>query len=162
MATISIAEGQTATVNPADTLLYPGINSCLTITTVLPQITRLGGHAVLVPEGAQQTLQQICDFIATRNYADKLYIIGDISTWNGNWAHMPQCANLVINNQQVNNVQGIANALGYANKNVIFDITQWGVNTYDINFGFQNNQRRLWAVRRSDGVICTIPNNPSW
>ncbi len=162
MAIISINEGQSNTVSPANTLLYPGINSCLSITTVLSQATRLGGHAVLFPEAPQQDLQQICNYINTRKNADMLYIIGDVGTWNQNWAGIPQCQNLIINGQQVQNVLGIATALGYANKNVIFDIASWDVATYNIYFGFKNKQRKLWAIRTDNGVQYTVPGHDTW
>jgi hypothetical protein len=163
MATIQIKEGQTGTVDPADTLVFPGINSCLSITTVLPQITRLGGHSVLVPEGAQQTLQQICDFLNTRKYADKIFIIGDIGTWNQNWAHLPQCNHLRVNNTDVHNVAGIATALGYTPaKTILFDTTTgWGEGTYSIYFGFEKNSRSLWATNAA-GKRCIVPGHPSW
>jgi hypothetical protein len=161
MAIVKTEEGQVNTVNPVDTLEYPSINSCLSITTVLPQITRLSGHAVLIPEEEQFNLQAICNYIQTRPYADQLYIIGDIGTWNENWTNLPQCKDLHINGQQIVNVEGIATALGYENA-VIFDTNNWGNATFDIYFGFENNARSLWGKNRATQERVYIPVHRAW
>ncbi|MEM9554465.1 MAG: hypothetical protein AAGC60_09410 [Acidobacteriota bacterium] len=161
MPTITIAEGQVATVNPADTLKYPSINSCLSITTVLPQTTRLGGHAVLVPEGDQLELQGICDSIQTRAYADQLYVIGDIGTWNENWDQLPQCQTLRIDGHAVANVADMAARLGYPTA-VLFDINAWGGGTFDVYFGFENDARSLWGEDTRTHQRVGVPDHPSW
>ncbi|PPL03101.1 hypothetical protein [Parapedobacter indicus] len=162
MPIISITEGQTNTVNPADTLLYPGINSCLALTAVLSDATRRGGHAVLFPQAPQQDLQQICNFLNVQPKGDMLYILGDITTWNTNWDGLPQCQNLVINGQQVDSVEAIADALGYGDNRIVFDIYTWETATYNIYFGFEEEQRKLWAIRTSDGSRHTIPQHEYW
>jgi hypothetical protein len=161
MATISIPEGKTGTIIPADTLWYPEINSCLTITTVFSTAKRNGGHVVMFPEGTQLNLQQICDFI-NKEKGDSIYILGDIGTWDDNWAALPA---LTINGVKVKNVSGIAAAMGYTTaKTILFDIYNWTQKsaTYDIYFGFESTKRALWAIDKATQKKYTVPNHPAW
>jgi len=158
-----INEGQTNLVTAGVTLQYPGINSCLSITSVDHQNgTRAGGHAVLIAEEDQKSLQDICAYVAT-NPGDFLFIIGDIGCWNGNWGELPQTQNLMVNGQQVESVSGIAAALNYvAGKFEIFDIRDWhSEDTFDIFFNAQSDGS-LFGKTTSGGAQFTIAGYERW
>lgn len=138
--TIKIREGEAERVPAGTNLIYPGINSCLTITAVYAGGERCGGHVVMFPEGSQKSLQEICDFIKSNGNASQLFIVGDIETWNQNWSMLPQCQQLKINGKTIKKVAEIASALDYPSSNVVFDTYSWGVGTYDIYFN-QNGSR---------------------
>lgn len=156
--TVEIKEGEAKTIAPADNLKYPSINSCLSLTVVSStDATRYGGHSVLIPEDAQLTLQQICDFL-NQHKGKCLYIIGDIGTWNGNWNDLPQTKNLTINGVKVTNVAGIATALGYTGASqVVFDTENWGVGTYDVCF---DADRKLYG--KSGTTVKQVPGHTTW
>lgn len=157
MAIINVLEGQCQTVIPTDTLQYPGIDSCLSITCVLPQITRVAGHAVFVPAAGQLGLQQICEEIMRRK-GDFLHIIGNIGLWDQNWP------GATINGHAVGNVTELAAAMGYTGSRAnLFDTEDgWGSGSFNVWFGFENNHRSLWAVKTQDQSRHVIPGRPSW
>jgi hypothetical protein len=84
---MNLDEGQSGKVTLPDELIYPNINSCLSVTMVLNDGTRIGGHAILIPEPGQQNLNNILTYItnnAPEGQRVRLYVIGDIDTWNQN------------------------------------------------------------------------------
>jgi uncharacterized phage-like protein YoqJ len=166
MATISITEGKTAEVNTTDTLLYPEINSCLSITAVFADGKRVGGHAVFFLGTGQMNLQEICNYILQRkSNSTHLYIVGDTGTWDGNWKDNDQTKNLRINNVDVKSVAGIGPAMGYsAAQSTVYDTYNCDKNgsTYDIYFGFKSGKRVYWALDRKTQKECAAMGNPSW
>lgn len=167
MALITIDEGQAKEVPAADNLLYPNINSCLSLTAVFPDNKRVGGHAVLFPEGAGQLdLQKICDYIFTRKgNSTGLYVIGYIGIWNGYWPDLPQTKNLTINGKKVTSVAGIATAMGYpAAGNLNFDVDTCDMpgGSYDVSFDLVSGKRVCKVKDRKTGNECPKFLNKTW
>jgi len=168
MATITIDEGQAKEVPVADNLLYPNINSCLSLTAVFPDKKRVGGHAVMVPHppAGQMDLQGICNYIFTRKGSSTgLYVIGYIQLWNDNWGDMDQTKNLIINGVKVKNVAGIATAMGYpAAGNLNFDVEVCGApsGSYDVAFDLVSGNRVCTVKERGTGKVCPSFQNKTW
>lgn len=167
MATITIDEGQAKEVPSADNLLYPNINSCLSLTAVFPDAKRVGGHAVLFPEGAGQLdLQKICDYIFSRKgNSTGLYVIGYIKIWNDSWSQLPQTKNLTINGKKVTNVAGIATAMGYpAAGSLNFDVDTCNLpsGSYDVAFDLVSGKRVCTVKERGTGKVCPSFQNKTW
>ncbi len=63
-------------------LVYPNINSCLTLTVVNGDNSLVGAHAVLAPENGQADLETLVGQIASAlAEPKKLYLVGDTGTW---------------------------------------------------------------------------------
>jgi hypothetical protein len=83
---ITITEGQVNRTT-SDVLLYPGINSCLTITCFCEGPLIVGGHAILVADAPLKDINAIMDYIvANAPPTDRthLVLIGDTGTWDDN------------------------------------------------------------------------------
>jgi hypothetical protein len=157
---MEITEGATGTVPAGTELKYPGITSCLAITTVKGDV-RYGGHAVLVPVQGQLALPAIVTFLREQANTTKLFIIGDIGTWNENWEHLPP---VEINGTTTTSVQSMATAMGYSvaqGNLVLFDINTWGTASYDIYFE-GNAQRELYAQRGQQAQKYLVPTASAW
>lgn len=148
---MNLIEGQTG-IAVAEDLIYPNINSCLSITIVLNDGTRVGGHAVLIPEDGQQNLNNILTFIANNSpiaQRVRLYIIGDIGTWDDNL-------------DNIRNIHGIPNGVN----NIVNYIQQRlpvGNNTerdtdgstYDVQF---NQNHTLVLIGHNGAANINLPN----
>ncbi|WPQ61435.1 hypothetical protein SIO70_24040 [Chitinophaga sancti] len=164
MAEISIKEGEAKQVTGKDTLKYPDINSCLSLTAVFADDKRVGGHAVMFPASPQLNLKQICDYlIANKGTSNTLIIVGDIGTWNENWSMLDETKNLVINGKKVNNAGELGPAMGFT-QNVLKDtiVCDASGSTYDVYFGFESGKRIYWCVDHKTGTICTKFGKQTW
>ncbi|RAJ80365.1 hypothetical protein CLV59_105474 [Chitinophaga dinghuensis] len=164
MAETSIKEGEVNQVTGTNTLKYPDINSCLSLTAVFADNKRVGGHAVMFPAAPQLNLKQICDYlIANKGTSNTLIIVGDIGTWNGNWSMLDETKNLVINGRKVNNAGELGPAMGFAN-NILKDTIVCDANgsTYDVFFGFEGANRVYWCVDHKTNSICATFGKQPW
>ena len=167
MAIITIDEGQAKEVPVADNLLYPNINSCLSLTAVFPDKKRVGGHAVLFPEGAGQLdLQGICNYIlARKGNSTGLYAIGYTGIWDGFLAGLPADKKLKINGKIVTKVADIATAMGYpaaGNLNFDVDVCNAPKGSYDVYFDLENGKRVCKVKDRNTGIECPKFLNKTW
>jgi hypothetical protein len=83
---IEVQEGQ-MNKTTSDTIGYPNINSCLTITCFCEGPMLVGGHCVAVPSGSQKGFMDIWQYIsANAKPLDRtqLFLIGDTKTWQDN------------------------------------------------------------------------------
>ena len=141
---MTVNEGEFETVQAANDMLYPNIDSCLTVTYAYDTGVRSGGHAVLFPEQGQETLEQMVQTLSGKNKANIFYILGAIGVWNDNYFGQTG-RNFTINGAVVNlkNVEGIVQALGYNAKSnaVLYDKDDY--TTRPVAILFQANPKML-------------------
>ncbi|MBV8256155.1 MAG: hypothetical protein JO154_26410 [Chitinophaga sp.] len=164
LADVSIKEGEVNQVTGTNTLIYPNINSCLSLTAVFADNKRVGGHAVMFPVAPQLNLKQICDYLmANKGTSNTLIVVGDIGTWNQNWSMLDETKNLVINGKKVNNVLEMGTAMGFTNvvqKDTI--ICDADGSTYDVYFGFEGSNRVYWVYDHKTSKVCTAFGKQTW
>ena len=114
-------EGEFATVNATDDLLYPNIDSCLTVTYAYDTGIRSGGHAVII-ETPGLTLEQMLEQMNNMDQPTIFYILGCTKIWNKQYFGSSGLnQSFTINGQLVNSVESIVPALGYnASSNAVF------------------------------------------
>ena len=152
--TVKVEEGQFVTVQATDDMYYPFIDSCLTVTYAYDTGVRSGGHAVLVPNDTQKTLEQMVQSLNGMNRAPIFYIIGAIQVWNA-YYFGEAGKNFTINGAVVNlkNVESIVPALGYnAQTNaVLYDKDKYTSNA--VNILFQANPKMLMITDYTTGKV---------
>jgi len=112
---VDVNEGEFKTVQATDDMLYPNINSCLTVTYAYNTGVRSGGHAVLFPTPDQLTLELMVEKLSDMNKAKIFYLLGCIRLWNENYFDPVGGRNITINGKVVHlqTVESIVPALGY-------------------------------------------------
>ncbi|MGW8329469.1 eCIS core domain-containing protein [Streptomyces sp. NPDC055897] len=81
----SIAEGQVDEVGPGGTITYPSVTSCLTITVLLRDGGKVGGHASLFRAEGGMYSDQILGAIKSRvgkRRVESVTVRGAVSSWN--------------------------------------------------------------------------------
>ena len=146
-------EGEFATVNATDDLLYPNIDSCLTVTYAYNTGIRSGGHAVIIGTPGL-TLEQMLDQLSNMDQATIFYILGCIQIWNDQFfGSMGLNESFTINGYLVNSVESIVPALGYnASSNAVLYDTSSNCGSVDIRFAV-NPSRILTITVRGTGVV---------
>ena len=141
---VDIKEGEIGSAY--DAIVFPNINSCLSITCICGG-SLVGGHAVLIPEKGQLPINDIVDGLALRSATClKLFIIGDNTTWNNN---LKLISNKYTSIQSIVNKlkpkSSISNAAGYKPV-VTHDIYDWlkGKSSVDIEFSLTNRKVTVW------------------
>ncbi|WP_212004528.1 hypothetical protein [Chitinophaga sp. HK235] len=165
MATIKVDEGQVGEALGDNTLEYPNINSCLSLTAVYADKKRYGGHAVMLDlQPGQLTLQQICDKInANKGTSTRLIIIGDIGTWNQHWGILDQTKNLVLNGKKVTSVGDIGVKMGFATTDE-YDTDNCATpgGSYDVYFGYISGARKFWVYDTKTKLDCPYIGQKTW
>ena len=147
-------EGEFATVNATDDLLYPNIDSCLTVTYAYNTGIRSGGHAVIIGTPGL-TLEQMLDQLSNMDQATIFYILGCIQIWNDQFfGSMGLNESFTINGYLVNSVESIVPALGYnASSNAVLYDTSSNCGSVDIRFAVNPSQILTITVRGTGVVI---------
>ena len=157
-ATVEVAEGEFKTVQATDDMLYQNIDSCLTVTYAYDTGIRSGGHAVLVPEGQQLSLEQMVERLNNMSQATIFYIAGCIEIWDDNY-FSPAGLNksFTINGMLVDSVESMVPALGYnARSNaVLIDTTNDG--SVDILFAVNPSRILTITIRATGQVVFRNP-----
>ena len=154
---MDITEGKFKTVNPTDDLLYPNINSCLTVTYAYNTGIRSGGHAVII-DTPDLTLEQMLEQLSNMNQATIFYILGCIDIWNGQYfGPLGLNKSFTINGHLVNSVESIVPALGYdASSNaVLHDTSDDG--SVDIRFAVNPSRLLTIKLRETGQIIFSQP-----
>jgi hypothetical protein len=113
-----INEGETGDAQGAKNLIYPNINSCLTITIICAGSVAVGGHCVLFPsDNNQLSVSKIIDELKMyKAQIKRLYLIGDTETWNQNIG--------AITNNAYGDLNAISAAFGNPDTTVV-DVEKW-------------------------------------
>lgn len=80
MATVNVDEAEVAEVRPQDTLCYPNVRSCITLTLMLDDNNRLGMHLVQAPTAEQMSPNQAIlkfDELLHGRRVKKILVAGD-------------------------------------------------------------------------------------
>jgi hypothetical protein len=91
---------------PNDELLYPGINSCLTVTAIFEDGSRTGVHLVIVdakPEWKER-LNAWKDLTKGKGTPKKIIIVGSIDVWEGS-NYLTSVIELIKENFKSNGVE---------------------------------------------------------
>ena len=151
--TVDVNEGEFETVQETDDMLYPNIDSCLTVTYAYDTGIRSGGHAILFPRLDQLPLELMVENLSGMNTSKIFYLLGCIKVWNQNYFIGGR--NFRINGTVVHlpTVESIVPALGYnASSNaVLYDTCDRIENPVDILF--KVNPNLLLITDRKTGDI---------
>ncbi len=115
MATIH--EGETGSTQGAEDLIFPDINSCLTVTCACEGGVVIGGHAVLIPEANQLSLVKIVEVLKRAPVRKHLFLIGDNATWDQNLS--------ALTGGTFSNLRAVATALNLGDKVSLIDVEKW-------------------------------------
>lgn len=139
-----IKEGEFDIVPDGEDLLYPHLDSCLSITCTNADGNRCGGHAVMVPdpEAGQLTLAGICERLTAQGDGQRLYIIGAFAYWEDNAFLNPENPIIGLPRYQgggaITSIQEIPVVLNYPNEVIYIDTT-----TQPCNVTFHAANRQL-------------------